>query len=136
MSPSTHPRRQGLEQPRKTFYHPDDGVWERGASLESAAGTIHAPASVAPSTKRGVYISVRAKFSIALAAAIAWAGTSIFLAADWLTELSSRVGLVLACVAIFGVAIAPGFMNAFLLAGLALDRRPKRVQLKHYPPLS
>lgn len=140
MSLSAHSRRKEWEQPRKTFFHPDDGVGVRDPFLPGGSGTIHArPSRLAradTSAKGGVYVSVRTKFSIALAAATLWAGASIFLALDWLAELSSRVGLALACLVIFGIAIAPGFMNAFLLAGLALDRRPKRVPLKHYPPLS
>jgi len=35
-----------------------------------------------------------------------------------------------------GIAIVPGFMNAFLLSGLALDRRPTHHSLTMYPPLT
>jgi biofilm PGA synthesis N-glycosyltransferase PgaC len=38
--------------------------------------------------------------------------------------LSALIGVLPAYLAIFGVAIIPGFMNAFLIASLLLDRRP------------
>lgn len=37
---------------------------------------------------------------------------------------------------IFSIAIVPGFMNAFLFAGLLMDRRPKRAPVTIYPGLS
>jgi len=85
---------------------------------------------------RPSYISVKIKFFIALAIAIAWTVLSIYLARYWLDQLSGHIGLELAVAVILGVAIIPGFMNAFLFAGLLMDRRPKRVKLDHYPPIT
>jgi biofilm PGA synthesis N-glycosyltransferase PgaC len=85
---------------------------------------------------RPSYISVKIKFFIALAIAIVWTALSIYLARYWLDQLSGHIGLELAVVVILGVAIIPGFMNAFLFAGLLMDRRPKRVKLDHYPPIT
>jgi biofilm PGA synthesis N-glycosyltransferase PgaC len=87
-------------------------------------------------TRFPAYISVRTKFSIAVLGAILWAAASAYLAQDWLSELSSHIGFLLAWLVIVGIAIIPGFMNAFLLISLALDRRPKRVPLEQYPPIS
>lgn len=126
MSPSPHAERGAQDRPRKTLYRSDEAAQGGGAFSVAAPRAEHTHG----------YISVKTKFSIALAAAIAWAGASIYLAQDWLVELSSHVGFAPACLVIFGIAIAPGFMNAFLLASLALDRRPKRVPLEHYPPIS
>ena len=42
----------------------------------------------------------------------------------------------LAWLAIGGMAFVPGFMNAFLITSLLLDRRPARQQPSRYPPLS
>src|SRR5262245_17248753 len=114
MSPSTHTRRTEFDRPRKTFYRPDDGASDAGL-LEGGSGIIHAQRDDAPA-KRRAYVSVRTKFSIAAIAATLWAAASFYLAQDWLRDLSGHVGLALAALAIFGVAIIPGFMNAFLLA--------------------
>jgi biofilm PGA synthesis N-glycosyltransferase PgaC len=85
---------------------------------------------------RPSYIPVKIKFGIALAFAILWTFVSVYLAQYWLDQLSGHVGRVLASIVILGVAIIPGFMNAFLFAGLLMDRRPKRVKLEHYPPIT
>ena len=79
---------------------------------------------VAP-RREGLYISVRWKFAASLALALAWAIFSYFAARAWLTDLSGLIGAVPAHLAIFGIAIIPGFMNAFLVASLCFDRRPK-----------
>ena len=83
-----------------------------------------------------MYIPVKVKFAIALACAILWTAASIYLAAYWLNQLSGQIGLVLASIVILGVAIIPGFMNAFLFASLVMDRRPKRTGLDVYPPVT
>ena len=83
-----------------------------------------------------MYITVKVKFAIALAGAILWTGVSIYLARYWLDQLSQHIGIVLASIVILGVAIIPGFMNAFLFTGLVIDRRPKRIRLDSYPPIT
>ena len=70
------------------------------------------------------YIPVRRKFGLSLAAGLAWMAFSVFAAQGWIEQLSSVVGAVPAWLAIFGIAILPGFMNAFLVSSLLLDRRP------------
>lgn len=82
------------------------------------------------------YVSVRAKFVIAFIFAISWCALSVYLARYWFEELSSHIGVTYAALVILGIAIIPGFMNAFLLAGLILDRRPAHVKLNEYPPLT
>jgi len=79
-------------------------------------------------TKRRLYLSVRAKFALSLLAGIAWAVFSHQLARLWLADLSAVIGALPAYLAVFGIAILPGFMNAFLIGSLSLDRRP-RVQV-------
>lgn len=83
-----------------------------------------------------MYISVKVKFVIALACAILWTSASAHLASPWFDQLSMHIGKVLAGIVIMGVAIIPGFMNAFLFSGLIMDRRPKRITLSAYPPLT
>ncbi|MEO6171256.1 MAG: glycosyltransferase [Lysobacter sp.] len=76
------------------------------------------------------------RFFITLALALAWMGTSFLLAQRWIDELSVIVGVTLAYLVIFGIAILPGFMNAFLVVGLLLDRRPPRAVITSYPAVT
>ena len=75
-------------------------------------------------SRPAVYVSVRWKFAISMIAGTSWAIFSYFAARAWLNDLSGLIGAVPAYLAIFGIAIIPGFMNAFLVASLLLDRRP------------
>lgn len=86
------------------------------------------PASASNDSRvhRWSYLSVRVKFVLTLAASFAWAVLAYALAQRWLHDLGAVVGTVLAHVMIIGIAILPGFMNAFLVVGLLLDRRPPR----------
>ena len=86
-----------------------------------------------PSTR---YVSVKTKFFIALLSATLWACLSVYLAQYWFHELAGLIGIALAGLAILGIAIIPGFMNIFLVTSLLLDRRPMRVALEKYPPLT
>jgi len=81
---------------------------------------------------RWYYLPVRVKFALTLVLSLAWALLSYEIARQWMVELSALVGSVLAHLMIFGIAILPGFMNAFLVVGLLLDRRPPRRQFADY----
>lgn len=83
-----------------------------------------------------IYVSVRVKFAIAFILASSWSALSVYLARYWFEALSSHIGVAFAALAILGIAIIPGFMNAFLLAGIILDRRSAHVKLNKYPPLT
>jgi biofilm PGA synthesis N-glycosyltransferase PgaC len=82
------------------------------------------------------YLTVRTKFLLALLAATAWAGMSSHLAERWFHDLADAAGWGAALFLIAFVAIIPGFMNAFVFASLAMDRRPARRPLEAYPPLT
>lgn len=71
-----------------------------------------------------LYVPVRLKFGVSLIAAVGWATLSYFIAQRWIADLSAYVGAPAALLIIFGIAIIPGFMNAFLVSSLLLDRRP------------
>ncbi|MBY4636213.1 glycosyltransferase [Sphingopyxis sp. XHP0097] len=73
---------------------------------------------------RRIYLSVRAKFMLALGIAIAWTSFSVVLSQRWMAELAAVTSWTFALIAIGFIAYVPGFMNAFLIATLALDRRP------------
>jgi poly-beta-1,6-N-acetyl-D-glucosamine synthase len=82
-------------------------------------------ADARPEPSKRLYISVRWKFTISLVVGTLWAVFSFLAARAWLADLSGLVGVVPAHLAIFGIAIIPGFMNAFLVVSLLLDRRPE-----------
>jgi len=88
------------------------------------------------SLRRMLYLPVSGKFLIALIGASAWMGFSIWAAEPWFADLQDHVGLVLAVFLVYGIAIIPGFMNAFLAISLILDKRPPHRALSVYPPIS
>lgn len=91
----------------------------------------------ATAPRRRFYLSIRWKFTLSLCAGLAWAAFSLWIAGVWLQEFSSLVGAVIAHLVVFGIAIIPGFMNAFLVTSLLLDRRPQiRVPVDSLPPVS
>ena len=71
------------------------------------------------------YITIRWKFILTLSIATAWMLLSIWLSAPWYEQLSGNTTPVIAAFLIGFIAIIPGFMNAFIMAALALDKRPK-----------
>lgn len=70
------------------------------------------------------YLPVRIKFALALILATMWSVLSFYLGQRWLADMSHLFGTVWAYLILFGIAILPGFMNAFLLSSLLMDRRP------------
>ena len=83
--------------------------------------------------RKRAYVSVRTKFIIAIASATVWLLLCVFLAEPWGNALADLVGETLAWIIIAGIALIPGFMNAFMLASLAMDNRPTRSAMLHYP---
>lgn len=83
-----------------------------------------------------LYLPVRAKFLLALAASAAWCAFSLWAAWPWLRDLAALTHWAVAVFAVGGIAILPGFLNAFLILSLVLDRRPRRRALGAYPPIS
>jgi len=90
---------------------------------------------VAP-RRAALYLPVRLKFTVTLAIAAGWAAVSFHLAGRWIADLTELAGASFAYTAILTIAIVPGFMNAFLAAGLLMDRRPRRRVLRSYPGIS
>jgi biofilm PGA synthesis N-glycosyltransferase PgaC len=86
--------------------------------------------------RSAIYLPVSAKFLIALIGAIVWMGFSIWAAGPWLADLKSYVGTAFAIFLVYGIAIIPGFMNAFMAISLVLDKRPPHRPLSVYPPIS
>ncbi|WP_185219073.1 glycosyltransferase [Paraburkholderia dinghuensis] len=74
--------------------------------------------------KPRLYLPVKLKFTVAFVLAVAWSVLSFHLAQRWLADMTSEMGAVWAYLILFGIAILPGSMNAFLMTSLMLDRRP------------
>ena len=72
-----------------------------------------------------MYLSVHKKFTLALLSGVLWALFAAIWAQGWIQELSEVTGSTIAHLVIYGIAVIPGFMNAFLVVSLLLDRRPK-----------
>ena len=83
-----------------------------------------------------VYIPTNIKFTIAILISLCWAIFSFWIAQGWISELSTHIGSFLSHLIIFGIAIIPGFMNAFLISSLLLDKRPENPENPDYPPIS
>jgi hypothetical protein len=71
-----------------------------------------------------VYIPILWKFWIGQGFAFAWLLFSIWLSLSWIHELSRYVGFPFAILIIAGLAYIPGYLNAFLVSSLLLDRQP------------
>ena len=84
-----------------------------------------------------MYLPVKFKFTISLIYGVLWSIFSFYIAEKWTNDLAEYVGFIVAYLIIFGIAIIPGFMNAFLVMSLLLDKRPKRkVTDIDYPPIT
>ena len=84
-----------------------------------------------------IYISTKSKFLLSTIFAICWTGISVYLADRWIIDLSAMISSFWAWFIILGIAIIPGFMNAFLVSSLLLDRRPQRKRFDMvYPPIT
>jgi len=79
------------------------------------------------------YLPVKAKFATAFCLSLAWTAFSTVLALPWMHDLAGLAGWPLAIFIVAGIALLPGMMNAFLVAGLLLDRRPRLKPLIEYP---
>jgi biofilm PGA synthesis N-glycosyltransferase PgaC len=111
------------------------------ANIQPLAEAVYDTQHVAQATEDATahvafYLGVRSKFTAALFASCAWFALTLAIALPWIAELSARIGTALALLCVGGIALVPGFMNAFLIASLLLDRRPPRKKPSRYPPVS
>lgn len=75
--------------------------------------------------KKNRYIKLPYKFYISHSVALLWLMLSIFLSISWLNDLSGLVTIYGAIIIIAGIAYIPGYINAFNISSLILDRQPK-----------
>jgi poly-beta-1,6-N-acetyl-D-glucosamine synthase len=111
------------------------------AIIRPLADTAYDSARTIASTERATsnapfYVGVRGKFAFALLVSGGWFALTVLIALPWIAELSWRIGTPLALLGVGGIALVPGFMNAFLIASLMLDRRPPRSKPSRYPAVS
>jgi len=85
---------------------------------------------------RRVYLSVRGKLCLALLFSSLWMGLCTWLALPWIHDLKQLVGLPLTLAIVAGIALIPGWANAFLICGLFIDRRPIYVLHETLPDVS
>lgn len=75
-------------------------------------------------TYKRFYLPLQAKFAIALTLSVLWGAMAAVVAEKWIHDLGQIVGMVLSTLIVWGIAVIPGFMNAFLVISLLMDRRP------------
>lgn len=91
------------------------------------------PQSTEKEKYRRFYVTVTAKFGIATLTALAWLIFSVWVSQPWLSDLADIASMPLALICLTFIAYAPGFMNAFLIFSLLMDRRPRRFKPDVYP---
>ncbi len=94
------------------------------------------PLSCSAAKTKTIYIPVRVKFNLCFLIAILWAGVSIYLADLWISGLALHVPYFVAALAVYSIAVIPGFMYTFTAASLLFDDRPCMKPLPGYPGLS
>ncbi len=72
-----------------------------------------------------LYLSVKTKFAIAMSFGACWVGFSVWIAQPWIRDTSNVIGLIPALILISLLAFIPGWLVAFLVASLLLDRQPR-----------
>ena len=88
------------------------------------------------STSRKYYFGPGQKFFLSLLLSLLWLGVTTYLALPWIDDLAHHVPKPFAWAIIAFIALAPGFMNAFLMSSLLIDRRPPYVPLSEYPAIT
>jgi len=90
----------------------------------SAASVGTARTYATPVGTPRLHVSVAAKFTLAMAFAVAWVGLSVWISAGWVRDLTPVTGAVPAWAIVTLVAFLPGAIVAFLAVSLMLDRQP------------
>jgi biofilm PGA synthesis N-glycosyltransferase PgaC len=70
------------------------------------------------------YMSVAAKFVVALVVAVVWEAFAVWVSLPWAADLTADIGPVAAWTAVTLVAYLPGLLVAFMIGSLLLDRQP------------
>ncbi|KAF0819916.1 Glycosyl transferase, family 2 [Bacillus sp. ZZV12-4809] len=79
---------------------------------------------IARRERKKLYVSINKKFVFSHLVSALWMVFSIYLSLPWLKDLSEIVTLPISIFIIGGIAYVPGYMNAFMVMSLLLDRQP------------
>jgi len=82
------------------------------------------------------YLTIRSKMWLALLLSSAWVALCTWIAHPWISDLAAVFGRPLTLAIVSGVALIPGWANAFLICGLLFDRRPVYRVHKRHPAVS
>lgn len=82
------------------------------------------------------YISVKIKFIISHVIALLWTLFAIIISIPWIHDLGDLVTWPVAILIIMGLSYIPGYMNAFMISSLLMDRQPKMKELYPTDPLT
>lgn len=74
--------------------------------------------------KAKLYIPLSTKFLLCHFFSLLWTSFSIYISLPWIKDFSRVVPLPAALLIISGIAYIPGYLNAFLVISLLLDRQP------------
>ena len=103
----------------------------------TSAASVGTPRSNAvPVRKRDFYVSVAAKFKLAIAFMVAWIWLSVWISGGWVRDLAPVSGWVLAWAIVILIAYLPGAIVAFLTASLLLDQQPPLRVMSPTTPLT
>lgn len=87
-------------------------------------------------TEKRYYIPVLLKFWICHAFAFLWLIFSVYLSLPWIKDLANIIGMIPSILIIAGIAYFPGYLNAFMVVSLLMDKQPELKVLHPAEPLS
>lgn len=87
-------------------------------------------------SNNSLYIPVKIKFLLGHTLALAWMLFSIYISIPWINDLSKIIPRGFAVAIIAGIAYIPGYINAFNVVSLLLDRQPKFKTLDPKDPIT
>lgn len=75
--------------------------------------------------KNTLYLTIKTKLIISLVVSFGWLLLSLKISKPWIQDLAELTSPFWAITIVSGVALIPGFINAFLVLSLLLDKQPK-----------
>ncbi len=113
-------------------------VWEAEQKTLAPLAPPAPDTASAPVTTpwRRWYLAVKHKFALGHIIAILWLLLSIWLSLPWVRDLSMVVGLPFSIAIIAGIGYIPGYINAFNVMSLLLDRQPPLKVLDPVEPVT
>lgn len=77
---------------------------------------------------RKIYVKVPYKFLLSHLIAFSWMIFSIYVSLPWINDLGKIVTKPVAILIIAGIGYIPGYINAFIVTSLLMDKQPKFLQ--------